>query len=76
MKSYTFYLHDADHPTPAFDFVHCDDDDEAFAHARMLLGRFPEYELIEVYDGRSTRVTVRRDPPVAPGQDWSQAVAG
>jgi hypothetical protein len=62
MKSYTFYMHDADHPTPAFDFVHCDNDDEACAHARVLLDRFPEYEAIEVFDGMSTRVSVRRGP--------------
>lgn len=75
MKSYTFYMHDADHPTPAFDFVHCDDDDEACAHARMLLGRFPEYQVIEVFDGRSTRISVRRDPPMAAEIAWPQAVA-
>ena len=74
MKPYTFYLHDTAHPTPAFDFVHCDDDDEALAHAEMLLGRFPEYEAIEVFDGRSSRLTVRRDPPVAPAPSWAVAV--
>jgi hypothetical protein len=59
MKPYTFYLH-AGHPTPAFDFVHCDSDEDAMLHAQMLLRRFPEYKLIEVYDG-ATRFSVRRE---------------
>lgn len=75
MKSYTFYMHDADHPTPAFDFVHCGDDDEACAHARMLLRRFPEYQVIEVFDGRSTRISVRRDSHPAAETAWPQALA-
>lgn len=75
MKSYTFYMHDTDHPTPAFDFVHCDDDDEACAHARMLLRRFPEYQVIEVFDGMSTRISVRRDCPPAGEAARTQAVA-
>ena len=63
MKYYTFYMHDAEHPTPAFDFIHCDSDDEACAHARTLLGRFPEYQAIEVFDGMSMRIRVPREPP-------------
>jgi hypothetical protein len=74
MKPYTFYLHDTVHPTPAFDFVHCDGDDEAIAHARMLLGRFPEYDAIEVYDGRSSRVTVRREPTASAAVEWAAAL--
>jgi len=65
MTPYTFYLHDAERPSPAFDFVHCDGETEALAHARGLLVRFPEYELIEIYDGRNVRVAVRRDEPAA-----------
>jgi len=75
MKSYTFYMHDADHPTPAFDFVNCADDDEACTHARMLLGRFPEYEVIEVFDGMSTRVSVRREAALSTASARPQAVA-
>ena len=73
MKAYTFYLHDTVHPTPAFDFVHCSDDGEAVAHAQTLLGRFPEYEAIEVFDGRSSRVTVRRDPAAPDQVHWAEA---
>ena len=77
MKPYTFYLHDGRHPTPAFDFVHCDDDEEALAHARLLLRRFPEYQQIEVYDGRSSRITVSRETASAPPEPaWAQAAAG
>lgn len=78
MKPYTFYLHDGDHPTPAFDFVHCGDDQEALAHAKMLLGRFPEYEMIEVYDGRSSRMSVKRERAAAAAAEatWAQAAAG
>jgi len=65
MKPYTFYLHDAGHPTPAFDFVHCDNDEDAMLHAQMLLRRFPEYELIEVYDGSATRFSVAREEQAA-----------
>ena len=70
MKPYTFYLHDSGRNTPSFDFVHCRDDDDALLHARELLGRFPEYQLIEIYDGASTRLSVDRDrrpgPAIAP----------
>jgi hypothetical protein len=61
MKPYTFYIHDAGHPTPAFDFVHCDDDSDALEHARLLLARYPQYQQIEVFDGRHDRLTVRRE---------------
>lgn len=61
MKPYTFYLHDSGRKTPSFDFVHCRDDDEALLHAEALLERFPEYQLIEIYDGSRTRLTVNRD---------------
>jgi len=66
MKPYTFYLHEGGRQTPSFDFVHCRDDDEALLHARELLVRFPEYRLIEIYDGASTRLTVSRDGRRAP----------
>lgn len=61
MKPYTFYMLDAGRPTPAFDFIHCEDDSDALAHAQLLLSRFPEYEQIEVFDGRSPRLTIRRE---------------
>jgi hypothetical protein len=63
MKPYTFYMLDAGRPTPAFDFVHCEDDTDALAHAHLLLARNPEYEQIEVFDG-SARLKVRRDAAV------------
>jgi hypothetical protein len=65
MKPYTFYLHDGVHPVPAFDFVHCMDDDDALAHAALLLERFGEYQFIEIYDGQRQRLRIARPVPAA-----------
>lgn len=65
MRPYTFYLHNMGRPNPVFDFVHCDDDEEATAHAQELLTRFPEYDRIEIYDGHSPRLAVRRQERAA-----------
>lgn len=61
MRPYTFYLHDGVHPVPGFDFIHCDDDGDAMAHAARLLEKFSEYQFIEVYDGQSRRLRVGRE---------------
>lgn len=61
MKPYTFYLHDIARPTPAFDFIAFDDDDEALRHARALLASRPEYLEIEVFDGGDVRLKVSRE---------------
>lgn len=60
MRPYTFYLHDGVHPSPGFDFVHCQDEEDACAHAAQLLERFTEYSFIEVYDGQHARRRVER----------------
>lgn len=60
MKPFTFYLYDGVHPSPGFDFVNCKDETEAVVHAEMLLQRFPEYRMIEIYDGRSVRRRISR----------------
>lgn len=76
MRPYTFYLHDMGRPNPAFDFVHCDDEAEALAHARELLSRFPEYDRIEIYDGRSPRLAVRREGRTAPDvSTWASSAS-
>lgn len=72
MRPYTFYMHDSGRGTPAFDFVQCDDDDDAVEHARTLLSQFAEYEHIEVFDGRDTRLDVRREPNAAAHwEEWA-----
>jgi hypothetical protein len=61
MKPYTFYIHDGVHEVPSFDFVWCENERAAADHAHVLLQRYPEYLLVEVFDGSAWRVQVRRD---------------
>ena len=68
MKPYTFYIHDGVHEVPSFEFVWCDNEFSAADHANDLLLRYPEYLLVEVFDGSTWRVQVKRDGvPVVPG---------
>lgn len=72
MKPYTFYMHDAGRGTPAFDFVLCDDDDDAVEHARTLLAQCAEYVHIEVFDGGETRLDIHREAKAsAHWEEWA-----
>ncbi len=60
MKPYTFYLHEALRETPSFQFVRCEDDDDARTQARDLLSRVPDLLEVEIFDGGWSRFRVER----------------
>jgi hypothetical protein len=72
MKPYTFYLHERWRIDPSFQFVTCEDDEDARVHAHVLFDVLPELVEVEIYDGRQSRFRVGR-----PGDEpFRQQAAG
>ena len=68
VKPYTFYLHESRRESPSFQFVACEDDDDARNRAHGLFERRPCLMEVEVYDGRRSRFRVGR-PRLAPSEE-------
>ncbi len=68
VKPYTFYLHESRRESPSFQFVACEDDDDARNRAHGLFERRPCLMEVEVYDGRRSRFRVGR-PRLAPTEE-------
>jgi len=61
LRSYIYYFVEPDGSIPLFNGGEFPGDDEAFAHASVLLDSFPERHSVEVWAGEDRLRTVRRD---------------
>jgi hypothetical protein len=60
MKPYTFYLRETLREAPSFQFIRCEDDEDARSQACALLDRVPNLVEVEIFDGRWSRFRVAR----------------